>query len=152
MKLTTIFENNKEKELEFLFQEDEANEIILSFLQKNNLINNKDKSKVFYFNSFENANLTKFVIVEEYIEERVVNNIISTIINKIEFKLEDNKKTELYTIFTDYISNNFKYVFFNTSNSSYSTEYEVDYEVKYSPNTLEHNSVVTFKKTSSINL
>ena len=57
MKLTVVFENNKEKELEFVFQEDEANEIILSFLHKNGLINNKDKCKIIYFSPVDNDRL-----------------------------------------------------------------------------------------------
>ena len=143
MKLTVVFENNKEKELEFVFQEDEVNEIILSFLHKNGLINNKDKCKIIYFAPVDNDSL-RFIEVEEYIKEKSVGDIVSTLINKIIFKLDNT--TELNIIFTDYFNNNLQYVFLNSSNSSYFAEYTANYSIKPIYPICEHELRVTFKK------
>lgn len=124
MKLTTFFDNDKEKELEFSFKKDEADNIVLSFLQKNGLIDNKDKCKLFYL--VDETDIVQLVKVEEYIEEIKAYDIISANINKIEFKINDNReKFKLFKIFVDYICDNFKYLF-NTSNmESYSIDYYI---------------------------
>lgn len=122
MVLTTIFENNKEKELEFVFGKAEANEIILSFLQRNDLIDNKDKCQISYVD--DGINNIYLLVIEEFIEAVKSNDIISNKINKIEFDLYINKKS-LFNIFINYIRNNFKYIFNTSDTDSYSIDYYI---------------------------
>ncbi len=135
MKLSITFENNKEQELKFVFRKDEANEIILSFLQKNNLINNKDKCQVIY--SVDENDIAQLIKIEEIVDEIRSLDIVSINMNKIEFKIKNNsEKNKIITIFIDYINNNFKYLF-TTDMVSYSVQYEV---------VCEDISIITLKK------
>lgn len=137
MKLSITFENDKEEELKFVFRKDETNKIILSFLQKNNLINDKDKCQVIY--SADEDDDVQLIIIEEFVNEiRSLYDIVSTNVNKVKFKIKNsNEKSKLICIFIDYIGNKFKYLFNNTDINSYSVQYEVVYE---------DISIITFKK------